>query len=201
MPVRAILAILAVTLAFAAIACSGDGGDDDDATPTVVTEPTRDRTPVATPPPLETPSIDIRDIDLSTLPEVVESLSESGALIVQTDVIYVDITNDGIEDAVAPASIDGTLGHIGFFAFRPDGDGVRKLLEEFPESSGGVEISVEGEKIVMVQPVAGPDDPECCPSLLQRSIFSWNGTAMALETVTTEENPDGGGKKTSTPTP
>lgn len=191
--------LLAVLLAAAACASACSGGGDSDATPTVPAEPTRDRTVVATPPPLETPQVDIRDIDLTALPEVVEALSESGAAIVQSDVIYADITNDGIDDAIAPASIDGTLGHIGFLAFRPDGDTARVLLTEFPDSTGGIEVSVEGEKVVMLQPVAGPDDPECCPSLLQRTIYSWNGAAMAVESVTTEPNPDGGGKKTSTP--
>jgi hypothetical protein len=167
-------------------ACGDDrGGNDTTPSP----QPTTGRTVVTTPAPQLTPTVDIRDVDIASLEDVVAALEESGGAISQPDVIYADLTNDGYDDAIAPVSIDGTLGMIGFFVLAPDGDSARVVLEEFPADSGGLILSVEGDKLVMIQPAPGPDDPECCPSFLRRTVYAWNGAALAVESVTTEPNP------------
>jgi hypothetical protein len=70
------------------------------------------------------------------------------------------------------------------------------LLEEFPDDAPGLRVVVEDEKIVMLQPVPGEDDPECCPSQIRRTVYAWNGNAIAVESVTTEPNPDLAGSPT-----
>jgi len=196
---RALLLVLCSPLAvltFAFVACDG-GGDE---TPSPTSQPTRPSTPVVTPPPKQTPAIDIREIDIESLPDVQAALEEEGGTFAQTDVIYADVTNDGFDDAIAPISSGGTLGNIGFFVLTMSGTDPKTLLTEFPGEAGGLALSVEGEKIVLTQGIPGPDDPECCPSLLRKTVYAWNGTALAVESVSTEPNPDAvGGSITPAP--
>ena len=177
--------------ALALVACNG--GDDDQPSPT--SQPTRPGSPVTTPPPRYTPSIDIREIDIASLPEVASAIEESGGAYVQTDVIYADLTDDGFDDAIVPVSSGGTLGNIGFFVLTMNGSEPDLLITEFPREASGLSLTIEGEKLVLIQPVPGPDDPECCPSFLRRSVYAWNGNALAVEDVSTEPNPDAGGAK------
>ena len=53
----------------------------------------------------------------------------------------------------------------------------------------------------MTQALYGPEDPNCCPSMLRKTTYVWNGTSLAVQTVKTEVNPAGGGKTTPVPTP
>ena len=192
-------AVVKCLLGVLAAACSGGGGGEK--TPVATGQPTRASSPVTTRAPQQTPSIDIREVDLEALPEVQATLEENGGLYVQENVIYGDVTNDGFDDAVVPISSGGTLGSLGFFVFSLNGAEPKMLLSEFPDSAPGLAVAIEGEKVVLTQPVPGPDDPECCPSLLQKTVFAWNGAALALEGVSTEPNPDAGGKGTPAATP
>jgi len=62
-------------------------------------------------------------------------------------------------------------------------------------------VAVAGGKVVETQPVPGPDDPECCPSMLRVTTYAWNGAAHAVESVKTVVNPEGGAKGTPSGTP
>jgi hypothetical protein len=195
---------LALTFAFfTMMAACGDEDSTDVPSPT--SAPTRGRTPVETRPPIETPAIDIREIDLETLPEVQAVLNppppdpgfpeEQPGVFSQADVIYADVTNDGHDDAIVPIFADSAQG-MGFFLVSLNGTEPQVLLEEFPDDAPGLRVLVEGEKIVLLQPVPGVDDPECCPSMIRRTVYAWNGSAIAVETVTTEPNPDLAGSST-----
>ena len=185
------IALTAITiLALTAVSCSG-GGDDDDDTGSVTPVATSDRTTVATPPPSQpTPSVDIREIDVAAMPEVQAVLTENGGTIIQADVVYADVTGDGFDEAIVPVSSGGTLGSLGFFVVTPEGDTARILMQEFPAESTGLTVTVVGDKVELLQPAPGPDDPECCPGFFRRTIYAWNGSALAVESVTTELNPD-----------
>lgn len=180
-----------IVVVLAVAGCGGGGGDDeDDPTVSITAIATRDRTSITTPPPQSTPAVDIREIDVAAMPEVQAVLTENGGIIVQADVVYADVTNDGFDEAIVPVSSGGTLGYLGFFVVTPDGETGRVILQEFPAESTGLTVTVVGEKIELLQPAPGPDDPECCPSFFRRTIYAWNGNALAVESVTTELNPD-----------
>lgn len=189
---RWLLSATALPLLFLAFAC---GGGDDDATPTF--GPTREPSPVATQSIRKTPTFDIREVDLAAQPEV-KAAVEEGGFFAQTDVIYADITNDGFDEAIAPISSGGTLGFLGFVVYTANGDRTELVISEFPSASLGLTVEIQADKLVMVQPAPGPDDPECCPSFLQVTTFAWNGAALAVESVATEPNPD---VTSPTPTP
>lgn len=179
---------------FVALAAAGSlfiaacgGGGDDDTSPTA--EPTRDASPVATQAIRKTPTLDIREADLATQPEVLGAIEETGATFIQEDVIYADLTNDGFDEAVVPLSTEGTAGYLGFLAYMVNGDLVELMLQEYP-GSGSAQIEVRDDKLLMIEAAPGPDDPECCPSLLQTTTYAWNGRALAVESVVTAPNPD-----------
>lgn len=186
-----LLAALPAVAVTAAAACGG-GGDDDEPTPA----PTSGATAAPTLPGAVTPAGDIRGVDIQSVEAVQGRLAESGGSINQEDVIYADVTADGIDDAVVPVASDGTLGLVGFMVLTPTAEGAAVILDIFPSSSyPGMAVDVVGDKIVMTQPVPGPDDPECCPSFLRRTTWAWNGAALAIETSETVENPDAIGNK------
>lgn len=179
----------------AAVGCGGGGGDQDDDTVTPVV--TREATSLATPPREPTPAVDIREINVAAMVEVQAVLTGNGGTIVQADVVYADVTGDGFDDAIVPVSSGGTLGYVGFFVITPEGEKGRILLQEFPTQAAGLTVTVVGERIEMLQPAPGPDDPECCPSFLRRTIYGWNGNALAVESVTMEPST----APAATPTP
>ena len=144
-----------------------------------------------------TTSIGIRQIDVKSVPDVKKAVTDSGGQINAASVVYADVTGDGIDEAIVPVSSGGTMGDIGFLVLSPAGDATKTLLKEFPADQRGLSVALDAGKIVMTQPVPGPDDPNCCPSMLRRTTYAWNGAALAIESVQTETNPNGGAKPTS----
>jgi hypothetical protein len=184
-PAAALLFTLVVSFA----ACGG-GSDDDDPTPT--TEPAATAEPTS-----GAPSDAIRSIDLESTQAVQDFVAEIGGTYVQANVLYADLTDDNIEDAVVPLSSDGTLGDVGFIVVTPEGDDDASELLSVDASEFGVSVGIEGGKLVTVEPVPGPDDPNCCPSQIKTTIYAWDGDELAVESETTAENPAGGAKTPS----
>jgi hypothetical protein len=175
-------------------ACGDDGGDN--ATPTPGASATLPR---STPTAALTPSGDIRTIDLQTQPDVAALIQESGGAYNQNDVLFSDITGDNVDEAIVPLSSGGTLGTVAFIVLTPVGNDTHTLLQLTPEAAAGIVLTVEDGKLVQTEPVYGPTDPECCPSLLEVTTYSWNGAALAIESVNTVENPNSGAKPTTVP--
>ena len=58
--------------------------------------------------------------------------------------------------------------------------------------------AIEDEKLVSVEPVPGPDDPECCPSQIRTTTYAGDGgTGLTQESSVVGENPAGGAKTPS----
>jgi hypothetical protein len=173
------------------LSLSGCGGDDEnDTTPTrpaATSAPAR----TATAAPDATPSGDIRSVDLESQPDVVRFVAETSGEFMQERVLYADLTSDGIDEAVVPLASGGTLGDLGFLVLTPTGDGARELISVTPEGAG-INVQIQDGKLVQTEPVPGPDDPECCPSMLRTTVYAWNGSALAIEDVSTAPNPDAG---------
>lgn len=194
---RRIAAAAALTLVVAAVtACGGGSGGDKTATP--AGSPTTARTQTATGTATSgTPAtVDIRSLDLANVPDVAALVADSGGAFRQNEVQYADVTGDGVAEAIVPISSGGTMGDIAFIVLMAKGDATETLLKEYPQADQGLSVSVEDGKLVMTQPVPGPDDPLCCPSFLKHTTYAWNGLAMALESATTVPNPNGGAKGT-----
>jgi hypothetical protein len=193
-PLAALALIVLAALAFAACRSSSNS----DPTPTFGhnTAPSSIAPTATAPGPPPTPSRAIRTIDLKNTAPVQTVIAESGGQFVPSEVIYADLTDDGEEDAVVPISSGGTLGDIAFVVLGATGGNTRTLVSEYPKDGRGLAVVVFGDKLVVTEAVPGPDDPECCPSQLRKTIYGWNGVALAIDSITTEPNPDAGPKAT-----
>lgn len=181
--VVAIVALMAACL----VACAEEEPVEEPtavatATPTVAAEPTA--TPV--------PAADIRDVDFSEVAEVREvreRLEQSGGELVEEDIQYVDLTGDGREEAIVPLFSGGTAGNIALWVYGYVDDRLEMLLSQ-PDAYK-ISARVEDGTLVLVEPVYGPDDPNCCPSHIHNSYYEWDGSELALVHEETIDNPAG----------
>jgi len=189
------LTFVAALAIFAAAGCrSSSSSKTPTAAPTAVGTSTR---PTAVTP---EPTIDarIRRIDLGKDAAVSSLLADTGGKLVASEVLFADLTGDGVEEAVVPADSGGTLGDMAFVVLTPDGAGVKLLLRESPQGAdaAGLAVRIEGGKLIVTQPVPGPDDPECCPTQLRETTYEWDGVALKAGAARTFPNPTGGVKRT-----
>ena len=179
MPRRA----FAVLTLLAALTLGCGGGAGGDGTPTAA--PTA--TAVATEPPAgtATPALDIRQEDLSQQPGLGDFLAGSGGEVAANSITYVDLTGDGVEEAVVPVSSGGEGGNIAVFVFGYRPGGLEELLRVVPES-GSVRESIMDGRLTLTEPVYGPGDPLCCPSQLQTTTYRWDGSQLVVADERTE---------------
>ncbi len=177
--------------------CGGGGGDK-----TKTAAPSGAATSAGTVAATASPSLGIREIDLAKVADVEAVVAGTGGQYLQASVIYADLTEDGSDEAIVPISSGGTMGDVAFLVLTPAGEGTATLLKELPLSQeGGLSVAVDDGRLVMTQALYGPEDPNCCPSVLRKTTYVWNGTSLAVQTVKTEANPAGGVKRTPVPTP
>ena len=180
------------------VGCGGGGGDKTKTAAPSSAAATATRPTGAT----ATPSLGIREIDLAKVADVEAVVAGTGGQFLQASVIYADLTEDGSDEAIVPISSGGTMGDVAFLVLTPAGDGTATLLKELPlNQEGGLSVAVSDGQLVMTQALYGPEDPNCCPSMLRKTTYVWNGTSLAVQTVKTEVNPAGGGKTTPVSTP
>jgi hypothetical protein len=193
-PLATLSLILLAALAFAA--CRSTSTDQATATPGADVSASPSAPSPTAPGASPTPSQAIRLINLKDSAPVQRLLRDSGGQVVTSEIIYADLTADGHEDAVVPISSGGTLGDIAFVVLESIGGGTRTLVSEYPRDGRGLSVAVSGGKLVVTEAVPGPDDPECCPSQLRKTVYGWNGVTLAIQSVNTETNPDAGPKAT-----
>jgi hypothetical protein len=194
----AALTLMLPLMLVTAAAC--DGGSDDDDEPTATSSPAETAEPTS-----NGASGEIRSVDLESAPAVDAFIEELGGTYEQSSVLYADVTGDDIEDATIPVSSGGTLGDIGFIVVTLDdgdeADGEASVSEALSVDAReyGVSVSIEDGKLVSVEPVPGPDDPECCPSQIRTTTYEGDGgTGLTEESSVVEENPEGGVKTPTT---
>jgi hypothetical protein len=136
----------------------------------------------ATSPPTQPASAgNMREEDLTARVGLSEVLAETNGEVDPGRIIYADLTESGIEEAVVPVSSGGEGGDIAIFVYgyAPDGD-IEELLREVPDESS-IQAEVQGEQLVTTQGAYAPGDPLCCPSELLVRYYVWDGTALVVE--------------------
>jgi hypothetical protein len=185
MPGRGLALSLALLVALAVIggACDENGGAGGESTaspgPTAMETEVAD-TPVAG---------DIRQEDLTAQPGLAQLL-DSGGEVVPDSITYVDLSEDGIEDAVVPVSSGGEGGNIALFVYGYGPSGIDEFLRVDP-ASGSIKENIVGGTLTTTEPVYQPDDPLCCPSELLTTTYRWDGSQLVIderETVPAVEN-------------
>ncbi|HEY7801354.1 MAG TPA: hypothetical protein VIE40_01650 [Dehalococcoidia bacterium] len=164
-----------------------------DAASSTTTATVSGTTPVAT----GTVSSQIRSVDLKQSAPVQQLLKTTGGQFVQSEVLYGDLTGDGIEEAVVPISSGGTMGDIAYVVLTPSGSGVAAVpMAKGDTTSGGVAVSIDGGRLIDTRPQYGPNDPNCCPTLLRKTTYAWDGQQLSVASTASVPNPDAGVKGT-----
>ncbi len=167
---------LAVLLALVALAAGcGDGDETPSASPTPVSTATA--TPVPATP---TPVPDIRDEDL-TQHAALQDFLAAGGEVDGSRIIYVDLTEDGVDDAIVPISSGGTGGDLAVVVLGYGPDGLEELLRVLPRETRSIRAKVEEGQLVTTEGVFGPNDALCCPTQLLTTWYGWDGSSLVID--------------------
>ena len=180
--------MLSVLAAALVVACDDDGDGGPSPTVPPIVETAEDAA--------KTPDVDIRTLDLEAAKDVQALLTQTGGLYEQENVIYVDLTGDGADEAIVPVSSGGTLGDIAFLVLTPMGGGTLALLTQARDTQTGLTVEIVDGQLVETRPEPGSDDPECCPSMLRVTVYEWDGEALVVESEEVVPNPDAGANAT-----
>ena len=123
----------------------------------------------------------IRDENFSHQSEVQAALTRiGGGKVAENEIAYADLTGDRVEEAVVPITSGGTMGNIAYLVFTPSQNGASLLLTRTltPADPGGLNMTIEGGKLVEYVGEYGPEDPFCCPSVLRKTTFAWDGSKL-----------------------
>jgi len=170
-----LIVVLILAVAFS-IACTSDDGDDS-----------------AIPPPPDAAAI--RDVDFAKLPDVQATLSRlSGAgALDAASVLYADLSGDRREEAVLPIASGGSAGNLAYLVYtpRPSGEGPALVLSRIADrtTAGGLRMEVVEGKLVETVGEYGLEDPLCCPSILRKTTFRWDGKQLQVEREEKLPNP------------
>lgn len=171
--------LLSLGAAVFAMACSYDN-DGGNATATSTLESTVTAAPSETP----TPAPDIRQQDLTQQAGLQEFLATSGGQATAESILYADVTDDGVEEAILPIGSGGESGNIALFVYGYQPSGLTELLRVVPEIR--LQAVVDNGQLIVTEPVFGPDDPLRFPSQLRVTTYEWDGSALAVvDQVTT----------------
>lgn len=177
----AFLASLCLVL-LTAVACGGGSSDSTSA----------NGTPTASPVPADASAI--RGVDIAADPATTTEIQRLGSGSVNAnEIVYADLTGDGRDEAVVPISSSGTLGNIAYLVFTLDKGKTKVILTRTLDRStpSGLKMDVENGQLVETVGEYGPDNPLCCPSVLRKTYFQWNGSELSVEREERQQQPPG----------
>jgi hypothetical protein len=152
--------------------------------------------PAAPPMPIDPGAI--RRVDFTNDSSVQTALRQLGSGEVATrEILFADLTGDGREEAVVPVTSDGTVGNIAYLVFTMKPDGTSLILTRRLErgSAGGLRMTLDtgSGRAVLVETAAeyGAEDPFCCPTVLRRTTFRWDGSQLQVEREEKTQAPPG----------
>lgn len=126
----------------------------------------------------------IRAVNLAQSPDVQASLRQLGSgSIDPAEIVYADLTGDRREDAVVPVASGGTLGNIAYLVLTLKSGAPALILTRTLDrgSAGGLRMAIEDSKLVETAAEYGAEDPLCCPSVLRKTWFRWDGARLQVE--------------------
>jgi hypothetical protein len=103
-------------------------------------------------------------------------------------IIYVDITEDGVDDAVVPISSGGTGGDLAVIVLGYGPDGLGELVRVVPREARSIRAKVEEGQLVTTEGVYGPNDALCCPSQILTTWYAWDGSALVADRQETAQD-------------
>ena len=173
---------LLVAAGVLAIACSDDGKSNPVSSVTPATATASPQATAAGP-------TDIRSVDLANQPDVKAFVQGLDGEVAPEEVIYSDLTGDGVEEAVVPVSSGGTQGDVGFIVVGYVDGKLEALLSDAPEG-GEVRVAVTGGLLVETLPVYAEGDAPGFPSSVKSIFYAWQVDHFVVdhEVVSTSPN-------------
>lgn len=132
-------------------------------------------------------------MEFSALPEVKAALGRlSGGALDEASAIFADLTGDRREEAVLPIASGGTGGNLGYLVFTLRESSPLLILNRAADraTAGGVFMAVVEGKLVETAGEYAAEDPFCCPSILRKTTFRWDGKLLQVEREEKLPNPD-----------
>ncbi|MHB1361444.1 MAG: hypothetical protein ACYCW5_02450 [Thermoleophilia bacterium] len=125
---------------------------------------------------------DIRSVDWPSVTGAAASSSSSDAATkgFVESVLYQDLTGDGSEEALVLVRQPGSGAHLGYFIYTMEAGDPVMLFERQNVSHGKVELGTQAGSFVETEPVYGPQDPNCCPSNLRVTTYTWSAASQTF---------------------
>ena len=138
----------------------------------------------------------VRAVDFNQLATFQTLLRQTGGQLEPRAIVYADVTGDGREEAIVPVTSGGTLGNLAYQVYTLRGGVAAPILTATRDAgtAGGVVLSVEDGKLIRTTGKYGPADPRCCPSVLVKTYYRWDG--VNLQVGREEELPASPSQKT-----
>lgn len=127
----------------------------------------------------------IQEIDLTKIPEIVAFADVTSGRIATKTAQFADLTGDGRDEVLVSVASGGTFGNYGYFVVTLD-DGWPEVIREVtakPSSRHGLTVEILDGSILETSRVYEPDDPNCCPSLLKRTYYEWDGQGFQMKST------------------
>lgn len=142
----------------------------------------------ATPSP---PSVGIHSIDWPGITGAAASSASPSAVdygFVES-VIYADLTGDGQEDALVLVRQQGSGAFLDYYIYDLEAGAPVMLFERQGVSHGEVKLGNLPLSFEETEAVYGPNDPNCCPGNLRKTVYTWSASAKVFVETTMETVP------------
>lgn len=106
------------------------------------------------------------------------------------DVQYNDLTGDGKDEALVLVRMEGSGAYLDYYIYALENGQPVKLFERTGVSQGHVIAGEMPNSFVETTAVYAPGDPNCCPSQLQRTVYTWAASARVFVETTVETIPN-----------
>jgi hypothetical protein len=191
------VALLSLTLAVAgAVGCGSDNEKDKEPTVDATLTVIANFTPTPTVQSDITPASpsEIRTLDLSQNSAVQELIQQSGGEVDPATIIYVDLTGDGLEEAIVPISSGGTAGTLGFVVLSYQEGKLASLLTETPTGES-MQVEVVNGQLIESMPLYAAGDIQGFPSRIKKFYYAWKDGSLFVARNEVVANPNAGPKE------
>lgn len=106
------------------------------------------------------------------------------------DVVYGDLDGDGYDDALVLVRLEGSGAYLDYYVYTYRGESLVQLFAKTGVERGRVEPAALPRSFVETTPVYAPGDPNCCPSELQLTTYTWSASAGAFVETSVETVPN-----------
>ena len=142
---------------------------------------------------LSQPGTDIRNIDFAALPILQTLARQLAGRVDKAQITYADVTGDGNEDAIVPITSDGTYGNLAYVVFWERAGIPEPILTQLAgRERRGLILTFDRGQLAETSGIYGPNDANCCPGLIVKTYYRWEGHALAfdrMETITIPKGP------------